>query len=141
MPFARLLLSTLVKSKVAHYPASSIPSSSESLIRTKQAKSPRVKVGRASQLLRVTVTNPAISQILYQPNNRTYPSYEFVVNFTSATRADANDNPLCSGFMNVDANPGAFSQFDLAILARLLQPFQGLYRLDLQGYVCASDNV
>ena len=98
-----------------------------------RAKSPRVKVGRASQLLRVSVTNPVISQMLYQPNNSTYPSYDFAFNFTNATLADANGNPLGSGFMNIDAKPGAFSQFDLAILARLLQPFQGSYTLDLQG--------
>lgn len=74
----------------------------------------------------------------YAPSTSTNPSYGFIFLFQQGTLADANDNPLEQGVLVVRVQPSAVSQFDLAILSRLLQPFNGYFEMDVMGSFTAQ---
>ncbi len=84
-------------------------------------------------LLRIEVTNARISQWQHAPRDATYPGYGLIVNFPEATLADADDTPIVRGFVSLRARPEEFSAHATAMLARLLDPFVGIFVLAFEG--------
>ncbi len=83
------------------------------------------------EFLRISVTNGAISQM--ECDTDTSDPYGFIVNFPNATLADANDHPLLTGFVSLDVKPAGISPICVLMLMRLLQPFQGIFDIDVMG--------
>ena len=74
----------------------------------------------------------------YTPSTSTNPGYGFIFLFQHGTLADANDTTLETGTLVVRIQPSAVSQFDLVILSRLLQPFNGYFEMDVNGSYTAQ---
>jgi hypothetical protein len=84
-------------------------------------------------LLRIEVTNARISQWQHAPRDTTFPGHGLIVNFPEATLADADDTPIMRGFVSLRARPEEITPFATAMLARLLDPFVGVFELAFEG--------
>jgi hypothetical protein len=86
-----------------------------------------------TSLLRIEVTNARISQWQHAPRDATFPGHGFIVNFPEATLADAEDTPIVRGFVSLRARPEEITAPATAMLARLLDPFVGVFVLAFEG--------
>ena len=97
-----------------------------------------VAVPRAATLLRIQTTNNGVSQMQYAPGTSTDAGYGFMFLFQQGAVADGNGTTLEQCSLAVRIQPGAISQFDLAILSRLLQPFNGFVEMGVMGSYTAQ---